>query len=124
MKVLRSSALLLATFLWLFSIAHCHLEVAGLIAMDDCDVANETVPFSGDPCETQCQVLEQAPAKQESSKRNVVVLAVLLTTTSVAEVADDVLVIRADSLDTDPPLSVPLFVARRTLPARAPSILS
>ncbi|MGV3772126.1 MAG: hypothetical protein ACO1QB_04435 [Verrucomicrobiales bacterium] len=120
MRYAKAILIMVATFAWMFSIAHCHLEAAGLIALDNCNTEN-AIPINADPCDNGCKVMEKAPVKAESSKIKVshVFLALAARLLPIDPVASDQVSSTISSPSRVLPLS--LFVARTSCPARAPS---
>ena len=111
-------------FAWLFSMAHCDLEAAGIVPADDCgEMAQAATGPLADPCDSGCRVLEESAFKLDSTKAKLT-LCLLLADATVQPPADSASPL--PDLDSRPEsnFTIHLFVARRSLPARAPSFLS
>lgn len=117
--------IVLVIFAWLFSISHCDLEAAGIVPADDCgevEVARE-IPVS-DPCDTGCKILEESAFKLDSTKAKFAIVAVLLKNSTLEAKKDPACLLTALELRPVANRDIFLFVARTSLPARAPSFVS
>ncbi len=103
---------------------HCCLEMAGILPTDECCVAEDSTTTSGDPCDTECKLVEKTGYKTETNQKIQVVVPFLISllASSPEQFSNSV----SANIHFWPPdaLHLPQFLITTSLPIRGPSLVS